>query len=90
MDESKKTAYDKVMEKAIAKKETAKERKYEREEAGIVNKLVIERTPAGLYTCHYALRGNIPDELKGFFTRKDRILNIARQRGIQIEEEAYS
>lgn len=87
MDESKKTAYDKVMEKSLAKKEAAKERKEEREEKGIVNKLIIERTPMGLYSCRYSMRGQVPDELKGLFTRKERILAVAKQRNIDVEEE---
>lgn len=86
MDESKKTAYDKVMEKAQVKKQEAKERKEDREEKGIVNKLVIERTPMGLYSCRYSMRGQVPEELKGLFTRKDRILAVAKQRNIEVEE----
>jgi hypothetical protein len=82
-----KSAYDKVMEKSLAKKEAAKERKEEREEKGIVNKLVIERTPMGLYSCRYSMRGQVPDELKGLFTRKERILAVAKQRSIDVEEE---
>ena len=42
-----KTAYDKVMDKHQEKKQAAKERKEERVESGIVNKLVIDRTPYG-------------------------------------------
>lgn len=80
------SAYDKVMEKSLAKKEAAKERKEEREEKGIVNKLIIERTPMGLYECRYSMRGQVPDELKGWFTRKERILAIAKQRNIDVEE----
>lgn len=83
MEESK---YDKVMEKAAEKKQAAKERKEEREEKGIVNKLVIERTPVGLYEARYSMRGPVPDELKGLFTRKERIIAIAMQRGIPLEE----
>lgn len=79
-----------IMAKHQAKKQAIKERKEEREEAGIVNKLVIERTPNGMYSCHYALRGGIPDELKGWFTRKDRIISIAKQKGIQIEETSIA
>ena len=83
-------AFDKVMQKAAEKKQAAKERKEEREEKGIVNKLVIERTSSGLYECRYSMRGQVPDELKGLFTRKDRILAIAKQRGIDVEDEKTS
>lgn len=82
-----KSTYDKVMEKHQAKKEAAKERKEERAESGIVNKLVIERTPMGLYSCRYSMRGQVPDELKGLFTRKDRILAICTQRSIEVADE---
>jgi len=85
MDASK-SSYDKVMEKSLAKKEAAKERKEEREEKGIVNKPIIERTPMGLYSCRYSMRGQVPDELKGLFTRKERILAVAKQRNIDVEE----
>ena len=80
------TAYDKVMEKAVEKKQAAKDRKEEREEQNIINKLIIEKTPVGLYQARYSMRGQVPDELKGLFTRKDRILTIAKQRGIEVEE----
>jgi hypothetical protein len=83
--EENKTSFEKVMEKAAEKKQAAKERKEERAELNIVNKLVIEMTPVGLYQARYSMRGQVPDELKGLFTRKDRILDIARQRGIEVE-----
>ena len=73
------------MEKAAEKKQAAKERKEERAEMNIINKLVIEMTPVGLYQARYSMRGQVPDDLKGLFTRKDRILDIARQKGIEVE-----
>jgi hypothetical protein len=79
------SAYEKVRAKHLEKKQAAAERKAEREEQGITNKLVIDRTEAGLYTCRYKLSGPVPDALKGLFTRKDRILAIAKQRGIEVE-----
>jgi hypothetical protein len=81
-----KTSFDKVMEKTAEKKQAAKERKEERVESGIVNKLAIDRTPMGLYQARYTMRGPVPDELKGWFTRKDRILAIAKQRNIEVED----
>jgi hypothetical protein len=90
MDDSKKTAYDRVMEKSIAKKEAAKERKEEQEANGIVNKLIIDRTPMGLYECRYSMRGQVPDELKGLFTRKERIYAIVKARGIELAEPVFS
>lgn len=80
-----KEVFDRVMERAAEKKQAAKERKEEREEAGIINKLIIERTPVGLYQARYSMRGQVPDDLKGLFTRKDRILAIAKQKGIEVE-----
>jgi hypothetical protein len=76
------------MERAAEKKQAAKERKEVREESGIVNKLVIERTPVGLYQARYSMRGQVPDDLKGLFTRKERILTIAKQKGIEVENAA--
>jgi len=86
MDASKESNYDKVMAKAIEKKQAAKERKEEREAAGVVNELVIESTPNGLFTVRWALAGNIPAELKGWFTRKERILAIAKRLGKPVAE----
>ncbi len=83
-----KEAFDRVMEKAAEKKQAAKERKEERQESGIVNKLVIEMTPVGLYQARYSMRGQVPDDLKGLFTRKERILTIAKENGIEVEKAA--
>lgn len=79
-------AYDRIMQRAIEKKQAIKDRKEERAEKGIVNKLLIERTPAGLYQARYSMRGPVPDELKGLFTRKERIITIAKKRNLEIEE----
>ena len=78
-------AFDKVMEKAAKQKQMAKERKEMRELSGEINKLVIEATPSGLYSVRYSLSGPVPDELKGMFTRRDRIIAIAQRRNIPIE-----
>lgn len=78
-------AFDKVMEKAAKQKQIAKERKEMRELSGEVNKLVIEATPSGLYSVRYSMSGPVPDELKGLFTRRDRIIAIAQRRNIPIE-----
>lgn len=77
--------FDKVMEKAAKQKQMAKERKEMRELAGEVNSLVIEATPSGLYSVRYSMSGPVPDELKGMFTRRDRIIAIAQRRNIPIE-----
>jgi carotenoid cleavage dioxygenase-like enzyme len=79
-------AFDKVMEKAAKQKQMAKERKEMRELSGEVNKLVIEVQPTGLYTVRYSISGPVPEELKGMFTRKERILAIANRRGLSIQE----
>lgn len=84
------STYDKVMEKATLKKVAAKERKEERVEQNIINKLVIERTPSGLYSVRYSMRGPVPDELKGHFTRRDHIVTIAQRRNIELESEAIA
>jgi hypothetical protein len=77
--------FDKVMEKAAKQKQMAKERKEMRELAGEVNSLIIEATPSGLYSVRYSMSGPVPDELKGLFTRRDRIIAIAQRRNIPIE-----
>ena len=77
--------FDKVMEKAAKQKQMAKERKEMRELAGEVNSLVIEATPSGLFSVRYSMSGPVPDELKGMFTRRDRIIAIAQRRNIPIE-----
>jgi hypothetical protein len=78
-------AFDKVMEKAAKQEQMAKERKEMRELAGEINSLVIEATPSGLYSVRYSMSGPVPDELKGLFTRRDRIIAIAQRRNIPIE-----
>jgi cell division protein FtsL len=45
-------------------------------------------TPVGLYQARYSMRGQVPDDLKGLFTRKERILTIAKQKGIEVENAA--
>jgi hypothetical protein len=77
--------FDKVMKKAAEQKQMAKERKEMRELAGEINSLVIEATPSGLYSVRYSMSGPVPDELKGLFTRRDRIIAIAQRRNIPIE-----
>jgi hypothetical protein len=78
-------AVARVMAKALKQKQESKERKEERELAGEVNKLVIEVQPTGLYSVRYSLSGPVPDELKGLFTRKERIVAIADRRGLTIQ-----
>ncbi len=79
-------AFDKVMEKAAKQKQQAKERKELRELSGEINKLVIEVSPTGLYSVRYSISGPVPEELKGMFTRKERILAIAQRRGLSVQE----
>ncbi len=74
-----------IMERKAAKLAKAEERKEERKESGVVNELVIERQPAGLYFCKYSQHGPVPDELKGLFTHKQRIIDVALRRGIPIK-----
>ena len=81
-------AVDRVMAKALKQKQESKERKEERELAGEINKLVIEVQPTGLYSVRYSLSGPVPDELKGLFTRKERIVAIADRRGLTIQGAA--
>jgi len=81
-------ALDKIVAKKADKIQAAKERKEDRQEQGIINKLVIEMNPTGLFFARYSLSGQVPEELRGMFTRKDRILAIAERRNIPVAEHA--
>lgn len=76
---------DTIMQEKAFKKQAAKERKEEKESQGIVNKLVIEMAPNGLYFVKYSLSGPVPEILKGMFTRKDKILALAKIKSIPVE-----
>lgn len=76
---------DKMLEEKAVKKQAAKERKEERESQGVTNKLVIEMAPNGLFFVKYSLSGPVPVDLRGMFTRKDRILAIAARKNIPVE-----
>jgi hypothetical protein len=75
-----------IVQNKAEKIEAAKERKEERKEQDITNKLIIETNPTGLFFARYSLSGRVPDELEGLFTRKDRILAIAQRRNIPVEQ----
>ena len=75
-----------IVQNKAEKIEAAKERKEERKEQDIINKLIIETNPTGLFFVRYSLSGRVPDELEGLFTRKDRILAIAQRRNIPVEQ----
>lgn len=77
---------EQIVQKKADKLEAAKERKEERKEQGIINKLIVEMSPTGLFYARYSLSGRVPDELEGLFTRKDRILAIAQRRNIPVEQ----
>jgi hypothetical protein len=77
-----------VMEDRKSISEIMKEkalRKKEKEESPNVNKLIIERDPAGLYYCRYSLSGRVPDALMGKFTRINAILEVARAKQIPLD-----
>lgn len=77
--------FDEVMKKAVEKKQAIKERKEERESNGVTNKLVIESNPNGLFSVRYSLSGPVPVDLRGMFTRKDKIIAIAERKNIPVE-----
>lgn len=77
---------EQIVQKKAEKIEAAKDRKEERKEQGIINKLIVEMSPTGLFYARYSLSGRVPDELEGLFTRKDRILAIAQRRNIPVEQ----
>lgn len=76
--------YDDVMERAAERKAAAQARKIERAESGVVNALVIEQVPNGLYQCRYSQAGPVPEELKGLFTHKKKVLDICARRNIPV------
>ncbi len=76
---------DEVLKKQADKKQAIKERKEERETNGVINKLVIESNPNGLFSVRYSLSGPVPVDLRGMFTRKDKILAIAERKNIPVE-----
>jgi hypothetical protein len=59
---------DNIYAEKQEKKERAAQRKQEREENGIENKLVVERDNTGLFYLRYELGGPVPDALRGKFT----------------------
>ena len=76
---------DDIMERKAERDAAKKQRREERDEAGVVNKLVVDRTPSGLYWCRYSLSGPVPEALKGMFTHKKHIVTIAQEKNIPIE-----
>lgn len=76
-------ALENIMERKAERQAAAKERKEERKEGGDVNLLYIEKEPTGLYFCRYS-RGPVPEELKGLFTSKQKVLDICSRRNIQV------
>ena len=76
---------DEVLKKQADKKQAIKERKEERETNGVINKLVIESNPNGLFSVRYSLSGPVPVDLRGMFTRKDKIIAIAERKNIPVE-----
>ena len=76
----------KTLTEIVQKKATKIEATKERKEQDIVNKLLIEMNPNGLFSVRYSFAGQVPEELKGLFTRKDRILAIANRRNIPVEQ----
>ena len=77
-------SYDDIMAKAQERKQAKRAQEATRKE-GEGSPLIIEQNQTGLFYCRYE-RGNLPDVLKGFFTHKFRILNIAKERGIPVKE----
>lgn len=75
-----KNLMDDIWAKKAEKKAAAEKRKEDREENGVINKLLIERLPMGLYHCRYELGGPIPGEFEGYFTNLARIKSLAIRR----------
>ena len=79
------TGISDIMQTRALKKAEADEKRAEKRAAGIVNKIVIDRNPEGLYTCRYSESGPVPEELRGKFTHRQRILEIANRRNLPVE-----
>jgi hypothetical protein len=75
-----------IMEQRAAKEVARKARKESNENAGVVNSIIIERDPCGLYYTRYSLSGSVPDALKGFFTSKQKVLDIIARKNIPVVE----
>lgn len=73
------TGIEELLAKKAEKKIAAIQRKAEKEEKGIINKLLIERNDVGLYSVRYKEGGPVPDVLKTMFTRKDKLIDAVRQ-----------
>ena len=84
MEDKLDTGIAELLERKAERDAAKKQRKEDRVEAGIINSLLIEREPSGLYYTRYALSGPVPEELKGKFTSKHRILEIASRRNIPV------
>jgi len=57
-----------------------KEREADKKEAGVVNTILVEYLPSGLYHCRYALGGPVPTEFEGAFTNQQRLVALATRR----------
>jgi hypothetical protein len=79
------TGIDLILQRKAEKLQAADERRKERSDKGEVNHLLISRSPTGLYQCRYE-KGPLPDELKGFFTNKKRIIDVCLKRDIAWKE----
>ena len=75
-----KNLMDDIWAKKAEKKVAAEERKKDKEENGVINRLLVERLPMGLYHCRYELGGPIPTEFAGLFTNITRIKSLAIRR----------
>lgn len=80
MAEDVKNLMDDIWAKKAEKKAAAEERKKDKEENGVINRLLVERLPMGLYHCRYELGGPIPGEFEGLFTTVNRINSLAQRR----------
>lgn len=72
-----------ILEKKAERVAHQKELKAQREENGERQPLIIEMEPEGLYYARYE-KGPVPNDLKGKFTRIQRILDIARSKNIPV------
>lgn len=71
---------ERIMARKVERVNKLKDAKTTREENGIVNRLLIETLPMGLYRCRYELGGPVPTEFDGVFTSMHKLQQMATRR----------
>jgi hypothetical protein len=75
-----KETMDAIYARKAEKVQREKAREVEKKETGVVNTILVEYLPSGLYHCRYALGGPVPAEFEGAFTNQQRLVSLATRR----------